>query len=176
MSGHSKFERLRVPNSTAKQILSEYLKTTDPRYALLVNAPWGAGKTEFIKRQTEFETDRNFLYLSLFGIGSAESFNQAWLAALPNNPGKEKKKRARKYGEKIKNIISSSRAMGFSINLSSLSLLEGLKKDLPPNLIFDDLERISMPHSTMSGLLNQFIEHDNRRVILIANTDKIVEN
>ncbi|MEO9682893.1 MAG: P-loop NTPase fold protein [Tateyamaria sp.] len=164
-----------MPNSIAEQILNEYLTTPDPRHALLINAPWGAGKTAFIKHQTKYETDQNFLYLSLFGINSVEAFNEALLAAILKSPGNETIKTARNVGEKIKNIISSSRAMGFSINLSSLSLLEGLKKDLPPNLIFDDLERISMPQTTMSGLLNQFIEHDKRRVILIANTDGIVE-
>jgi hypothetical protein len=162
-----------MPNSIAKKILNEYLATPDPRHALLINAPWGAGKTAFIKQQTKYEMDQNFLYLSLFGIDSAEAFNEALLAAILNSPGNETVKTARNFGEKIKNIVSSSRAMGFSINLSSLSLLEGLKKDLPPNLIFDDLERISMPQAAMSGLLNQFIEHDKRRVILIANTDGI---
>ncbi|MEP4978017.1 P-loop NTPase fold protein [Ascidiaceihabitans sp.] len=170
-----KFERRRMPNSIATQILNDYLVTPDPRYALLINAPWGAGKTAFIKHQTKYETDRKFLYLSLFGIDSVEAFNEALLAAIINSPGNETVKTARQFGEKLKDIASSSHVMGFSINLSSLSLLEGLKKYLPHNLIFDDLERISMPQTTMSGLLNQFIEHDKRRVILIANTDGIVE-
>ena len=66
--------------------------------------------------------------------------------------------------------------MGFSVNLSSFSVVDRLIEDLPATLIFDDLERISMPQSTMSGLLNKFIEHDKRHVILIANTDRISED
>jgi hypothetical protein len=162
-----------MPNTIAKHVLAEYLETPEPRYALLINAPWGAGKTEFIKKQTQYETNQNFLYLSLFGIDSAQAFNEALLAAILRNPGNEFGKKTRSWGETIKNVISSSQAWGFSVNLSSFSLLEGLRKDLPDTLIFDDLERISMPQSTMSGLLNNFIEHDKRRVILIANTDQI---
>jgi hypothetical protein len=162
-----------MPNTIAKHVLAEYLATLEPRYALLINAPWGSGKTEFIKKQTEYETDQNFLYLSLFGIDSVQAFNEALLAAILRNSGNEFGKKARRWGETIKNVISHSQVMGFSVNLSSFSLLEGLRKDLPTTLIFDDLERISMPQETMSGLLNDFIEHDKRHVILIANTDKI---
>ncbi len=162
-----------MPNTIAKQVLVEYLATPEPRYALLINAPWGVGKTEFVKKQTQYETDQNFLYLSLFGIDSVEAFNEALLAAILRHPSNKFQKKARTLGEKIKNAISNIQAMGFSINLSSFSLLEGLRDDLPPTLIFDDLERITMPQSTMSGLLNKFIEHDKRHVILIANTDEI---
>lgn len=162
-----------MPNTLAKYVLTEYLATSAPRYALLINAPWGVGKTEFIKTQTQYETDKDFLYLSLYGIDSVEAFNEALLGAIMRAPGSEIKKNSRHWGEKFKNVLSNSQAFGFSVNLSSFSLVEGLKKYLPSTLIFDDLERIVLPHSTMSGILNQFIEHEKRRVILIANTDKI---
>ena len=128
-----------MPNSIAKHVLAEYLATPEPRYALLINAPWGAGKTEFVKKQTQYETDPNSLYLSLFGIDSAQAFNEALLAAILRNPGNEFGKKARIWGERFKNVISINKVMGFSLNLSSLSLLEGLRKDLPSTLIFDDL-------------------------------------
>ena len=165
-----------MPNTLAKHVLAEYLATKEPRYALLINAPWGAGKTEFIKNETNYENDPNILYLSLFGIDSVQAFNEAMLAAVLRAPGNEIKKQTRLWLESMKNIVSGSQAMGFSLNLSSFSLLEGLRKKLPFTLIFDDLERISMPQATVSGLLNSFIEHGKRRVILIANTDKINED
>lgn len=162
-----------MPNSLAKYVLAEYLATPEPRYALLINAPWGAGKTEFVKKQTQYESNQNFLYMSLFGIDSAEAFNGALLGAIMRNPGNEFEKNARRWGETLKNIVSNSQAVGFSVNLSGFSLVDGLRKHLPKTLIFDDLERISMPQSAMSGLLNQFIEHEKRQVILIANTSQI---
>ncbi|WP_444453238.1 P-loop NTPase fold protein [Rhodobacter capsulatus] len=162
-----------MPNTLAKNVLAEYLSTREPRYALLINAPWGAGKTEFVKTQTQYETDGKFLYLSLYGIDSAAAFNEALLSAIINKSGNEFEKKTRSLGEKLKNIASNSQFFGFSVNLSSISLVEGARKYLPQFLIFDDLERAAMPQSKISGLLNDFIEHDKRHVILIANTEKI---
>ena len=148
----------------------------EPRYALLIYAPWGVGKTQFIKTQTQYDSNQNFLYLSLYGIDSVESFNEALLGAIMRHPSKKFEKRARQWGETIKNIISNSQDGGFSINLNSFSVIEGLRNSLPGTIIYDDLERIAMPQAKMSGLLNQFIEHDKLRVILIANTDQINAN
>lgn len=168
-----------MPNTLAKNVLAEYLAMREPGYALLINAPWGAGKTEFIKKQTQYENNQNnqhFLYLSLFGIASEEAFSEALLGAIMRNPGNGFEKKARRFGETLKNIASNIQAVGFSVNMSSFSFMEGLRKYLPDTLIFDDLERIAMPQANMSGLLNRFIEHEKRRVILIANTDKIKED
>lgn len=162
-----------MPNTTAKHVLAEYLALPQPRYALLINAPWGAGKMEFVKKETNYEADPTFLYLSLFGIDSAQAFGEALLGAILRAPGKATQKRFRAVAEHVKNVVSGSQVMGFSINLSSLSVLEGLRAKLPATLIFDDLERSGMPQQVISGLLNQFIEHDKRRVVLIANTDQM---
>src|SRR5690606_21770687 len=39
--------------------------------------------------------------------------------------------------------------------------------------IFDDLERCEMPINAVMGYINGFVEHDDRKVIIIANEDEI---
>ncbi|MBR3744155.1 MAG: hypothetical protein IKN31_03495 [Bacteroidales bacterium] len=41
-------------------------------------------------------------------------------------------------------------------------------------LVFDDLERCLVPTEQLFGILNQFTEHSNCKVILIANEEKLV--
>lgn len=36
-------------NKATSKVLEIYAETTDPQFALLVEAPWGAGKAHFVK-------------------------------------------------------------------------------------------------------------------------------
>lgn len=132
-------------------MLAEYIAQPQPRYAPLIHAPWGAGKTEFIKKETSYETDTAFLYLSLFGLNTAQAFGEALLGAILRAPGDGLEKRARAAAERVKNVVSGSQVMGVSINLSSLSVLEGLRTKLRATFIFDDLERSGMPQLVILG-------------------------
>lgn len=67
----------------------------------------------------------------------------------------------------------------FNINISSLNkkdfygILKMYKKLYKYILIIDDLERCSIPIEETMGFINDFVEHNNMKCILIANEDEI---
>lgn len=153
-------------NDAARGVLAEYLTRTDPRYALLVDAPWGAGKTYFVRHETNCGDNKDRLYVSLYGVKTAEEFDWALVRALkPALDGA-----SGKWITQAKNFVSSLQVAGFSIDLNKISLTEIALSSLPDTLIFDDLERCRIAHDELFGLLNRFVEHQGKKVILIANS------
>lgn len=155
-------------NNAAKHVVNNYIKTQNPGYALLIDAPWGAGKTHFIKNETNYETDNTILYVSLNGITNADEFDWSIVKAI--KPFSNEK--IGRFGEQLKSFVSGIQIMGCSVDLNQVQITEIVLSNIPDILIFDDLERCMMEHDQLSGLLNRFIEHEGRRVILLANIDK----
>lgn len=152
-------------NEHATRVLRKFLNTPKPGYAVLINAPWGAGKTHFVKRETKYETDRDVLYVSLYGVDSRHAFDWTLVrAALPWT--------GNRWAKAVKDFASSVQVKGNSLNVNQIDMIEFARHKLPATLIFDDWERCTLDHDVLSGMLNQFVEHQGKRVILIANTDK----
>lgn len=160
-----------MPNSAAKQVIDTYLQQVDPGYALLVDAPWGSGKTYLIKQVTNCEADPTRLYVTLFDVDSSAAFEWALVRAI--NPWAESSTAL--WGKRLKEIASSISIFGNSVDLTKVNLTEIVLRELPETLIFDDIERCSLDHKQLSGLINRFVEHQKKRVILIANSDQLKE-
>ncbi len=154
-------------NDAARGVLAEYLARTDPRYALLIDAPWGAGKTYFVRRETSCDENKDRLYVSLYGVKTAEEFDWALVRALkPALGGK-----SGKWATQAKNFVSGLQVAGFSMDLNKVSMTEIALSSLPDTIIFDDLERCRIAHDELFGLINRFVEHQRKKVILVANSE-----
>jgi KAP family P-loop domain len=153
-------------NDAARGVLADYMKRTSPGYAILIDAPWGAGKTYFIRNETGCETNSERLYVSLYGVSTSEEFDWALVrAVMPFTEGN-----IAKYGKIVAKALSALSLGPVSFDLSKVSLTEIVLSKLPETLIFDDLERCRIEHDELFGLLNRFVEHQGKRVILVANT------
>lgn len=180
---------------TEKQITEEilrYLSDKAYNYAVLIDGEWGSGKTFFVnntltkainKQEIKFKTNRNVKYISLYGCKDMADVqeNIAWSFA---EDARKKIKNRMKWGttvEKVSsNILLSSQKIGNVI----------MKKFLPEaslykissdwlNLgsfifIFDDLERCDCPVNEVFGFLNELVEHENTKVIIIANEKELM--
>lgn len=155
-------------NLAAKKVLHEYIKVKNPQYALLIDAPWGTGKTHFIKKETKCQNDETILYVSLNGVTNSTEFDWAIVRAI--QPFVESK--IGQWGKQFTDFASGIKIFGCSVDLNQVPLAEIVLAKIPDIIIFDDLERCTMKHDQVSGLLNKFIEHEKKRVILIANSDK----
>lgn len=180
---------------TEKQITEEilrYLKDESYNYAVLIDGEWGSGKTFFVnntltkeinKQEANLNTNRSVKYVSLYGCKDMADVqeNIAWSFA---EDARRKIKNRMKWGttvEKVSsNILLSSQKIGNVI----------MKKFLPEaslykissdwlNLgsfifIFDDLERCDCPVNEVFGFLNELVEHENTKVIIIANEKELM--
>jgi hypothetical protein len=173
-------------NKHVYQALETYCNlTVEPEYAVLVKGSWGCGKTHFVEDFIEKQKTKSgfkFLCVSLYGISGVEAIEDKFFQQL--NPVLSSKKMvlAGKIGKGLlKGTIkldldddgkteSSARIGVPDINLSDY--FTDTKNCI---LVFDDLERCSMPLDQILGYINYFVEKDGYKVIVIADEDKLIE-
>jgi KAP family P-loop domain len=153
-----------------------------PEYAILLTGLWGSGKTWFIQNfRNKVSTKPNeILYISLYGVKSVKDIEAEFFRLL--HPVLSSK-HMRLMGKLTKGIIKT--AINVDLNgdgKSDASLTGGIpdvnfyeRVDLAVGrlLIFDDLERCSIPIHALMGYINQLVEHGKLKAILIANEKEI---
>lgn len=162
--------------------LAEYLeryveRMNDPRFAIMINGKWGSGKTWFISEmQKQLGQDR-FIYVTLNGVASVSEIKEQffaavhpWLASKTFKWGMRIAKEATRIGSKVASvgIVDLS-----AVDLKPDELKEVLSKTASKILIFDDLERSTMPIESILGFINKFVEHNRQKVIILADEGEI---
>ncbi len=145
----------------------EYYKNLEsPRFAVLVTGEWGTGKTFQVKEALR-ENER--YYVSLFGLQSiAEIHTEILLKTLGDNGLAKLVKPASKLG-----TILGGKAQLLSAVPVILQAARGQNFDKNRVLIFDDLERSSIPMLKILGTIDYYIEQLGCKVIIIVNDEKI---
>lgn len=179
---------------TEQQIIDEilrYLLDDSYNYAVLIDGEWGSGKTYFVnntltkiieKQESDLETSRKVQYISLYGCKAISDVqeNIAWSFAEDARQVIQDKNNFGTTGQKVSNnILLSSKKIGNAILkkfLPNMPLYEIASDWL--NLgsfifVFDDLERCDCPINEVFGFLNELVEHENTKVILIANEKEL---
>ena len=179
---------------TEQQTIDEilrYLHDDSYNYAVLIDGEWGSGKTYFVnntltkiieKQESDLETSRKVQYISLYGCKAISDVqeNIAWSFAEDARKVIQDKNNFGTTGQKVSNnILLSSKKIGNAILkkfLPNMPLYEIASDWL--NLgsfifVFDDLERCDCPINEVFGFLNELVEHENTKVILIANEKEL---
>lgn len=156
-------------NLSTRAYLKSYFSTPDPKFAVLLSAPWGAGKTYLIKDLIKEEDVEKPLYVSLFGVGSRIDIDRAIVRAMWPKTDSD----VAKVGNQVKNFVSGLKIFGVSIDLSKIDLTEVMLTKLPNTLIFDDFERSTVSITELLGAINGYVEHEGKRVVLLANEDDL---
>ena len=149
-------------NVAAVCALHEYARIKKPGYAFMIEAPWGAGKTYLVKRELKeaLSTDKA-RYVTLNGVSDRKSFRRALLA---NTSEAKLMDAASTFGDVFGNLAK----VGNVGSLAQDAVEERLIKKLPNLLIFDDVERCEMSPGELLGLINDFVEHQAKSVLLCA--------
>ncbi|WP_123419158.1 P-loop NTPase fold protein [Pseudomonas moraviensis] len=156
-------------NIGTKEALTRYVNFVQPPYyAILLTGAWGAGKTFFIKKflKEVFPAEKKYIYVSLYGVANARDIHAAiFRESYPALSGKA----AKLVGGLSKSILS------FWQVSNDLKMEDLIKVPSPDLYIFDDMERCQMAHEEVLGYINEFVEHEGAKVILIANEAEINE-
>lgn len=169
------FKKEDIMNSNLTNYLDYYTKLEKPGYALLITGGWGSGKTYQINKYFEKKQD-NICYVSLFGIGSIQDiYSSIFIKMFP------KKAFLKKMLGKIDNVDTEFSTItlglgGLLSNLGSSLIKENV--DNKKIIILDDLER-AIRNNIISiddilGVINNYIEHNGCKVIVIAHDEKIL--
>ena len=178
-----------------KKSIQAYLSDKNVHYAVLITGQWGSGKTYFITqimdswnagvRGDDNSIQLTPIYVSLNGISTISGLYHAiWKQIYPilNSRGANVLKLI--FGGAIKVVskcIIDLNGDGQADDLSGSIDVESFIKLFIENdkvvgnriLVFDDLERCLISNEQLFGILNQFTEHSNCKVILIANEVKL---
>lgn len=137
-----------------------------PHYAVMVTGPWGIGKSFSIKRYLNSLRGRGkkVAYVSLYGVKSTDDIAVSLLAALM--PGQDNK--LLKLSGQIGRALW--RKLPGGAGEAAVSWIPDSFCDL---LVLDDLERALLSPVEVLGFVNSFIEHEDRRVAIVANEAEI---
>lgn len=147
--------------------LDYYMTLKNPGFAVLVTGEWGSGKSHQVNKAIPLELQCK---VSLFGINNTEEIYNTVFSKM--YPGKHF---AKKMIELTKDVTSE-----FSgVTLGAGSIIGGMitplikqTVDKDKVIIFDDLERCAIPNSEILGVINQYVEHHQCRVVILAHDKK----
>lgn len=169
-------------NEHIEKYLDYYLKLNiPPEYAILLRGKWGSGKTWFIKNYIKNEKIDNCLFVSLNGVSSYREIEDAFFQQLHPILASKTMKIA---GKLVKGLIKTSIKVDLDgDNKADASITSTVPDINPPDylkdldnkiLIFDDLERCSIPIPNILGYINFFVEINGLKVIILSNEIEII--
>ena len=147
--------------------LKYYVKLPhNPNYALMLNGAWGIGKTHLITKFLDDELKENqpYIYVSLYGLISSDQIAEAiFRKRFPIIDNK---------GTKLAGVAAKTAMKHFNL-VPDLKITDFTGTDRTKLYVFDDLERTQMPTQEALGFINQLVEHDGCKVVIIANESEI---
>ncbi len=166
------------------ECICDYVKKPYTDYAVMINGEWGSGKTYFWnnKLRTRLEnihvagSDKKYktIYMSLYGINSLEEISKKiFIETNPRMSKSLKKFIDSKDGNTIPEYVKTGMDMA---NLFGSASFYNSKIDFSETfsvedkiLCFDDLERANVDVIDILGYINNFVEHDGIKTIVICN-------
>lgn len=178
-------ETMLDPNAHIRDFIEYYCTMPSaPRYAVLLKGNWGVGKTWFVQDVLKELEDNSIrpLYISLYGLASYDDIDNAIFKQLhPILSSKTAILGSRIAKGLLKTTLkidlTEDKKSGAALNVQSqipdINLPDYLTNTEGRILVFDDLERCTMDSLSVLGYINHFIEHQDRKVLIIANEEEI---
>lgn len=170
------------------KILGTYILHDKLHQAVLLEAPWGTGKTWYLKHNfipsfSKKEEGKNwqFVYVSLFGLSNLSELEEKIEYEMVNSVFNSYSQSAikRKIPSKLCNLTDVGVRMllkyagGFD-ELNYSKLISLLPKTDHWVYIFDDMERTKIDIVELLGHINDLCENNGNRVIIVANEEQIL--
>jgi len=174
-------------NAHIENFLDYYISLeSSPDYAVMLRGKWGSGKSWFIQNYIDNKKNKksknNFLYVSLYGVTSFKDIEDSFFEQTHPILATKGMKIAGKIMKGLLKAtihvdLNSDGTQGGSLRpeFPEINLPDYLKGTDKKIIIFDDLERCSMEIHNILGYINQFVENNGSKVIIIANEDQIIE-
>lgn len=159
--------------------IKDYTKNDKTNRAVMLTAPWGSGKTYYIKNELVPSLKKDgigTILVSLYGIESlAELSKNLYIEARAKWINKKSEKR--EIGKIIAKTIVKNVVGHYGIDLSvDEKDMQKLYKSVNLSqrlIILDDLERSRIDIVDVLGFVNDLCEQDGAKVLLVANENAI---
>ncbi len=163
----------------------DYVRSDYTDYAIMLNGEWGIGKTHFwnnkIRRKIESMqlNGKRYttIYMSLYGISNLEEISKKIFIETTQLMDKNLRKfmdshKQTTIPEYAKTGLDMANLFGVTQNGDKLDYTDFFATD-DKVLCFDDLERANVDVIDILGYINNFVEHDHIKTIIICNEKEL---
>ncbi len=163
----------------------DYVRSDYTDYAIMINGEWGSGKTHFWNNKIRNKIEslqlngRRYttIYMSLYGISNLEEISKKLFIETTQLMDKNLRKFMEANGrttipEYAKTGIDMANFFGVTQNGDRIDYAEFFSTD-DKVLCFDDLERANVDVIDILGYINNFVEHDHIKTIIICNEKEL---
>ena len=163
----------------------DYIRSDYTDYAIMINGEWGSGKTYFwnhkIRNKLESMTVNGkkltTIYMSLYGISNLEEISKKIFIETTQLMDKNMRRYMNQTGrtaipEYAKTGLDMANLFGVTQNGDKLDYAEFFSTE-DKVLCFDDLERANVDVIDILGYINNFVEHDHIKTIIICNEKEL---
>ncbi len=167
-----------IRNGNICDYLDFYLKLSSPHFAVLLTGNWGVGKTHFVKKYIKKSTYKDkSVYVSLYGIDNYDDIAMEIFKQIHPILASKELAVAGRIGRGLMHAVLQVDLFEQPLDTdkkTDIAIPEYLKQT-DHLLVFDDIERCAIPVNKVMGYINQFVEHQNYKVILVGNEEEINE-
>ena len=163
----------------------DYVKSDYTDYAVMINGEWGSGKTYFWNNKIRNKINSmqvngkklTTIYMSLYGISNLEEISKKIFIETTQLMDKNLRKYMNSTGqtaipEYAKTGLDMANLFGVTQNGDRVNYADFFSTD-DKVLCFDDLERANVDVIDILGYINNFVEHDHIKTIIICNEKEL---
>lgn len=163
----------------------DYVRSDYTDYAIMINGEWGSGKTYFWNHKIRSKIEAmhingkqyTTIYMSLYGISNLEEISKKIFIETTQLMDKNLKKYMQSsekttIPEYAKTGIDMANFFGVTQNGDKVDYDQFFSTD-DKVLCFDDLERANVDVIDILGYINNFVEHDHIKTIIICNEKEL---
>lgn len=162
-------------SDSISRAIHAYLDRGNTQYAMMIDGPWGVGKTHFILNSIiPRRAATSFVYTSLYGLTSVDEIDieiDAQIEAINS-------KRNKPVGTELYSLPTIEKeAVGTDYYSSKARRVSTFTSDSSPDhsvvVCLDDLERWHGDLHLCLSYINRLVEHKNLKCILIGNLEEM---
>ena len=163
----------------------DYIRADYTDYAIMINGEWGSGKTHFWNNKIRNKIESmqlngkryTTIYMSLYGISNLEDISKKIFMETTQLMDKNLRKFMTSRGQETipeyaKTGIDMANFFGVTQSSNKLDYTDFFATD-DKVLCFDDLERANVDVIDILGYINNFVEHDHIKTIIICNEKEL---
>ena len=163
----------------------DYVRADYTDYAIMINGEWGSGKTYFWNHKIRNKIEslqlngRKYttIYMSLYGISNLEDISKKIFIETTQLMDKNMRKYMDSHGqttipEYAKTGLDMANFFGVTQNGDKIDYASFFSTN-DKVLCFDDLERANVDVIDILGYINNFVEHDHIKTIIICNEKEL---
>ena len=163
----------------------DYIRSDYTDYAIMINGEWGSGKTHFWNNKIRKKIESmqlngkryTTIYMSLYGISNLEEISKKIFIETTQLMDKNLRRFMDAHGqttipEYAKTGLDMANFFGVTQNGDKIDYADFFSTE-DKVLCFDDLERANVDVIDILGYINNFVEHDHIKTIIICNEKEL---